>query len=351
MSDEQELDTSTAGLEIPEEALSELENQFGTGRVDDDDDDFRSDEQETDDSQVDDATDEQEDSGSTELLQQMAAGGIDYRDKYKTDAELLRGLQEQKSVIGRKEQYAELGRQYEQARPQIEQAFQLAQAYQQMLAQQGQQRQPQQGPLEWNPDWVNQVDIDPTTGMATPKPGYPPEVATYVNHFRNLEKTEYPKLISNPVGHLLPQMLPHLDQRVQAMIEQRLQQYQQGASEQEFAKNFLLTNTWVWQDDKVGSPQGLSERGKRLTAKLDTAPHYIQTEQDRLHWALRELSMEDKLNQVVAERQKQPTRRAPTGNRGSQSASEAPPDLGLAAQLKANLKHDGSYDDFLRRYA
>jgi hypothetical protein len=191
---------------------------------------------------------------------------VDLSQKYKTKDEAIKGLVNAYSMVGKRDEEAEIGKQL----------LTNPQAVYEVLAKR--YSKPAEAPVEdskknpdWNDEWLEH--FDPET-MA-PKPGADPNVVTKVRRYQKFVQDQGKRLIHNPVDVLLEsggdKLRELIREEATRIADQRFQSVEQeryGRAMQEQAASLAHKEaSWVFDGGKLDSGK-LTKEGEVLKKHL-----------------------------------------------------------------------------------
>lgn len=187
-----------------------------------------------------------QDSGYVSVRDALAGYGLDLRQQFQDDHQVLQHL----AVLARQakdqQQLVQYGQQYLQYAPQFRQWLSEQEQKQQQQQQQSWWKAP-----EYDPTWQRRLMRDPQTGEIKALPGEPPDlVQKYLNWVEH-QRSFLDKFSQNPIEAIKPGVLELVQQVAGQIVQQHLGQYQ----EQITAQQILAQNAaWMFEKDQTGNP-------------------------------------------------------------------------------------------------
>jgi hypothetical protein len=177
--------------------------------------------------------------------------------RFADDGAAEAGLREQVRQMQANEHFARVG---QQVYPHLSEWQNWQKQQQAAAAAQQAQQNKWWNPPEWNPEWLNMVDRDPTTGQFVPKVGFAPDVASKIEAYRNHRENLINGLAKDPIEFLKPGLEPLIKQMAQQLVQEQLQGFQaETGIKQTLEKN----SHWLYEHDEGGAAK-LAPNGQKV---------------------------------------------------------------------------------------
>lgn len=184
--------------------------------------------------------------------------GVDLSQKYKTEDDAIKGLINAQQLVGRRDQYSELGRFYADKYEDFQEYLRTKQGGQ-APQQQAQEPEDWWNPPQWNETWNKFLDPE----SRQPREDAPLNVKQAFHDREDYISRWQHELVFNPTKALQP-LMSRMEQRLMQSFDQRYQQAVQANQINAEAQQLVEKNMdWMFQQNPDGSFP-VDDQGRKL---------------------------------------------------------------------------------------
>jgi hypothetical protein len=205
-----------------------------------------------------------------------AGGGFDFRNELKSlgiqgefadDKAAFDAFANHARQLQAQQQFAQVG---QQVMPHLSE-FQKWQKQQadQAAADAAKQQKSWWQPPEWNQQWMDAVETDPSTGRTIAKPGYDPTIPSKIEAFRAFQRETFQKFCQDPMALLKPGLEEFVKAQAQQLIEKQLGSYQMNQSSEQLVQQ---NAGWIYEQNPNNGGIKTDAQGRRV---LSIAGQYM----------------------------------------------------------------------------